>query len=90
MALWRPLEASSRSASTVADVIVPGARDASRPVEALELTFPFGISRTLGASLAPYVATWLATHHGLQYVGYYLSGATFLTLIALLFAKNHK
>ena len=38
----------------------------------------------IGASLAPYIATWLATHYGLASVGYYLSGAGLLTLIALL------
>ncbi|CDG81483.1 MFS transporter [Janthinobacterium agaricidamnosum] len=44
----------------------------------------FNLAGILGASLAPYAATWLATNHGLQYVGYYLSSAALLTLIALL------
>ncbi|MFL6673648.1 MAG: MFS transporter [Massilia sp.] len=44
----------------------------------------FNLSGILGASLAPYVATWLATHHGLQYVGYYLSGSALLSFVALL------
>ncbi|GGI19754.1 MFS transporter [Oxalicibacterium faecigallinarum] len=52
------------------------------------VSLTFNLGGILGASLAPYVATWLATHHGLQYVGYYLSGATFLTLIALLLARK--
>jgi MFS family permease len=43
----------------------------------------FNLAGILGASLAPYAATWLATNHGLQYVGYYLSTAAVLTLIAL-------
>jgi hypothetical protein len=38
----------------------------------------------LAASLAPYIATWLATHYGLRYVGYYLSAAAVLSLVALL------
>ena len=35
----------------------------------------FNLSGIFGASLAPYVATWLATNYGLAYVGYYLSAA---------------
>ena len=34
----------------------------------------FNLAGIFGASLAPYVATWLATNYGLQYVGYYLVG----------------
>src|SRR5580698_7215691 len=45
------------------------------------LTFNF--AGIFGASLAPYIATWLATRYGLQYVGYYLSGAAALTLIGV-------
>jgi metabolite-proton symporter len=44
----------------------------------------FNLAGIIGASLAPYIATWLATHYGLEYVGYYLSSAGVLTLIALL------
>ncbi|WP_242107939.1 MFS transporter [Luteimonas aquatica] len=44
----------------------------------------FNFAGILGASLAPYAATWLAKHYGLQYVGYYLSAAAVLTLLALL------
>ena len=36
-----------------------------------------------GASLAPYIATWLAQNYGLQYVGYYVLAAALLTLIGL-------
>jgi hypothetical protein len=43
----------------------------------------FNLAGILGASLAPYIATWLATNHGLQYVGYYLSAAALLSLAAL-------
>jgi metabolite-proton symporter len=43
----------------------------------------FNLSGILGASLAPYIATWLATTYGLQYVGYYLSGSALLSLVAL-------
>ena len=40
----------------------------------------FNLAGIFGASLAPYAATWLAQHYGLQYVGYYLSAAAVLSL----------
>ena len=48
----------------------------------------FNLAGILGASLAPYIATWLATSYGLQYVGYYLSGAALLSLIALVLTRT--
>ncbi|NGZ86640.1 MFS transporter [Duganella aceris] len=50
----------------------------------------FNLAGILGASLAPYAATWLATNYGLQYVGYYLSGAAVISLVALVMAKSAK
>jgi metabolite-proton symporter len=47
----------------------------------------FNLAGILGASLAPYLATWLAGHHGLASVGYYLSTAGVLTVIALFLIK---
>jgi metabolite-proton symporter len=44
----------------------------------------FNLAGILGASLAPYAATWLASHHGLQYVGYYLAVSALISLAALL------
>jgi metabolite-proton symporter len=44
----------------------------------------FNLAGIVGASLAPYVATWLARTYGLEFVGYYLSTAGVLTLIALM------
>jgi hypothetical protein len=44
----------------------------------------FNIAGILGGSLAPYIATWLAGQYGIAAVGYYLSAAAALTLIALL------
>ncbi|MDB5838960.1 MAG: yhjE, partial [Herminiimonas sp.] len=52
------------------------------------LTFNF--AGILGASLAPYIATWLAKSYGLHYVGYYLSLAALLSLIALLMIGKKK
>jgi metabolite-proton symporter len=52
------------------------------------LTFTF--AGIFGASLAPYIATWLAKTYGLQYVGFYLTGAAALTFIGLLAARETK
>ena len=35
-----------------------------------------------------YIATWLATHFGLQYVGYYLSGMAMISVVALLLVRR--
>jgi hypothetical protein len=50
------------------------------------LTFNF--AGIVGASLTPYAATWLAGEFGLPAVGYYLSAAGVLTLIALLLLRR--
>ena len=50
------------------------------------LTFNF--AGIFGASLAPYIATWLARTYGLQYVGYYLSAAAAITLLGLLATRE--
>ena len=44
----------------------------------------FNLAGIFGASLAPYIATFLAATYGLEYVGYYLTGAALLTLGGLL------
>jgi len=48
----------------------------------------FNLAGIVGASLAPYIATWLAVNYGLAFVGYYLSLAGVLTLIALLLIRS--
>jgi metabolite-proton symporter len=50
----------------------------------------FNLAGIFGASLAPYIATWLATNYGLQYVGYYLSVSALLTLAGLLATRETK
>jgi metabolite-proton symporter len=50
----------------------------------------FNLAGIFGASLAPYAATWLATHKGLEYVGYYLSAAALITLVALWLTRETK
>ena len=44
----------------------------------------FSTAGILGASLAPYIATWLATRYGLAFVGYYLTASAAISLIGLL------
>jgi metabolite-proton symporter len=50
----------------------------------------FNLAGIFGASLAPYIATWLAKTYGLQYVGYYLSLAALLTLVGLFASQETK
>ena len=52
------------------------------------LTFNF--AGIFGASLAPYIATWLAKNFGLQYVGYYLTAAAVLTFAGLFASRETK
>jgi MFS family permease len=48
----------------------------------------FNLAGIIGASLAPYIAMWLATNFGVQYVGYYLTAAALLSLGALLLTEK--
>ncbi len=48
----------------------------------------FNLAGILGASLAPYAATWLATNYGLPYVGYYLTVAALISLVALVLTRK--
>jgi metabolite-proton symporter len=50
----------------------------------------FSLAGILGASLAPYIATYLARSYGLPYVGYYLTGSAVVTLVGLLMAGETK
>lgn len=50
----------------------------------------FNFAGIFGASLAPFIATWLAQNYGLQYVGYYLSAAALLTLLGMLMMPETK
>jgi metabolite-proton symporter len=60
------------------------------PVRYTGSSLTFNLAGIFGASLAPYIATWLAKTHGLQYVGYYLSAAAALTLIGLFKVRETK
>jgi len=50
----------------------------------------FNLAGIFGASLAPYVATWLAQTRGLQYVGYYLTLSALVSLVGLLWTRETK
>jgi metabolite-proton symporter len=60
------------------------------PVRYTGASLAFNLAGILGASLAPYIATWLATTYGLSYVGYYLSVAAAVTLLALIPLRNNR
>jgi metabolite-proton symporter len=60
------------------------------PVRYTGSSLTFNFAGIFGASLAPYIATWLATTYGLQYVGYYLSAAAVLTLVGLFAVRETK
>lgn len=53
-------------------------------------SFSYNVSSILGASVAPYIATWLQANYGLMYVGFYLAAMATLTLIALLLTHETK
>ena len=44
----------------------------------------FNLAGILGAAFAPMIAIWLATTYDLSYVGFYLTGAAVISLIAFL------
>lgn len=44
----------------------------------------FNFAGIFGASLAPYIATYLQVNHGMTYVGYYLGLAAVVTLVCIL------
>ncbi len=60
------------------------------PVRYTGSSLAFSTAGIVGASLAPYIATWLAKTYGLQYVGYYLSAAAVLTFLGLLSIRETK
>ena len=43
----------------------------------------FNLAGIVGASLAPFIALWLSANFGLEYVGYYLSIAAIISLVAM-------
>jgi metabolite-proton symporter len=60
------------------------------PVRYTGSSLAFNLAGIFGASLAPYIATWLAQRYGLQYVGYYLSAAALLSLVGMFATRETK
>jgi metabolite-proton symporter len=58
------------------------------PVRYTGSSLAFNLAGILGASLAPYIATWLAVRYGLRYVGYYLTASAMLTLVGLFMIRE--
>jgi MFS family permease len=50
----------------------------------------FNLAGVFGASLAPYIATWLAKTYGLHFVGYYLTAAAALSFVGLIATSETK
>ncbi|WP_328353345.1 MHS family MFS transporter [Mycobacterium sp. NBC_00419] len=50
----------------------------------------YNVASILGAAVAPFIATWLATSYGVGWVGVYLMAAAALTFIALLVMRETK
>jgi hypothetical protein len=60
------------------------------PVRYTGSSVAFNLAGIFGASLAPYIATALATRFGVAWVGYYLTSAALLTWIGLLLTRETK
>jgi metabolite-proton symporter len=60
------------------------------PVRYTGSSLAFSMAGILGASLAPYIAIWLANNFGLPYVGYYLTASAVLTFLGLLLIRETK
>jgi metabolite-proton symporter len=58
------------------------------PVRYTGSSIAFNLAGIFGASLAPYIATALATRFGVAWVGYYLSAAALLTWIGLMATRE--
>ena len=58
------------------------------PVRYSGSSLAFNFAGIFGASLAPYLATWLATNYGLPYVGYYLCASAVLSFVGLLLIRE--
>lgn len=58
------------------------------PVRYSGSSLAFNLAGIVGASLAPFIATWLAKTRGLPWVGYYLCTAAAVTMIGLLMLRE--
>jgi metabolite-proton symporter len=60
------------------------------PVRYTGSSLAFSTAGILGASLTPYIATWLAKTYGLPWVGYYVTLSAVLTFAGLLLIRETK
>jgi MFS family permease len=60
------------------------------PVRYTGSSLAFSFAGILGASIAPSIATWLARHYGINYVGYYLTVIALITILGLLSVRETK
>jgi metabolite-proton symporter len=60
------------------------------PVRYTGSSLAFSTAGILGASLTPYIATWLAKTYGLPYVGYYVTLSAVFTTLGLLLIRETK
>jgi metabolite-proton symporter len=60
------------------------------PVRYTGSSLAFSTAGILGASLTPYIATWLAKNYGLPWVGYYVTFSAVLTCLGLLLIRETK
>jgi MFS family permease len=60
------------------------------PVRYTGSSLAFSFAGILGASIAPSIATWLGTHYGINFVGYYLSITAIITILGLLSIRETK
>jgi MFS family permease len=60
------------------------------PVRYTGSSLAFSTAGILGASLTPYIATWLAKTYGLPFVGYYVTLSAILTTLGLLLIRETK
>ncbi len=58
------------------------------PVRYTGSSLAFSLAGIFGASVAPYIAIYLATRFGLQFVGYYLSASAVLTCVGLFWIRE--
>ena len=84
MAIWAVLTLYTGVISTILSEMFP------TNVRYTGSSLAFSLAGILGASLAPYIATWLATHYGLQFVGYYLTAVAALSFVGLLMIRETK
>ena len=50
----------------------------------------FNLAGIVGASFAPFIALWLSSNYGIEFVGYYLSLAAVISLVSVFFSSKAK